>query len=143
MRRGLVRLNAGGADAGGLNAGRFSCVRRGLVRLSAGGLMQVGSMRVALSASLVQKLVKLADSERKDGVVLILLALLGTKVQILTRKALQVNYADFVRMCGDSASSLRGRVPPSSPSKLDAPQQVRVCVWRWRRSFALTYADVC
>ncbi len=36
-------------------------------------------MRVALSASLVQKLVKLADSERKDGVVLILLALLVLK----------------------------------------------------------------
>jgi|LauGreDrversion2_2_1035103.scaffolds.fasta_scaffold1819273_1 hypothetical protein len=41
--------------------------------------MQVGSMRVALSASLLQKLVKLADSERKDGWVLILLALLVLK----------------------------------------------------------------
>ncbi len=79
MRRGLIRLNAGGPDAGGLIAGRVSCVRRGLLRLNAGGLVQVGSMRVALSASLVQKLVKLADSERKDGVVLILLALLVLK----------------------------------------------------------------
>ncbi len=27
MRREIVRLNAGGPDAGVLNAGRFSCVR--------------------------------------------------------------------------------------------------------------------
>ncbi len=66
MKRELVRLSAGGPDAGVLNAGRFRCVRRSLVRVNAGGLVQVGSMRVALSASLVQ-----------------------------------VNYADFVRMCGD------------------------------------------
>jgi Ca2+-binding EF-hand superfamily protein len=47
----------------------------------------LASFRVALSSNLVTKLIKAADSDRKDGV---------------------VNYADFVRMLGTSSSKLRG-----------------------------------
>jgi Ca2+-binding EF-hand superfamily protein len=46
----------------------------------------VGSLRMAASKSLIAQLKELADSERKDG---------------------SVNYADFVRMLGESANRLR------------------------------------
>jgi len=51
----------------------------------------VALLRVGLSANLVAKLLKSADSERKDG---------------------SVYYADFVRMLGGSANELRGITEP-------------------------------
>ena len=51
----------------------------------------VALLRVGLSANLVAKLLKSADSDRKDG---------------------SVYYADFVRMLGGSANELRGIIDP-------------------------------